>query len=283
MATFSSSTGVAELGRVRGHQHGWNDITEGTFGPDRFTNVPGNKFVNGSVGSTKIQDSSITNTNLDLSLLTITSDLYPIGSIVMWAKPVADIPTGWRLCNGSNGTVDLRGRFVLGSGGSVSSAIGSTGGSQTVTLTEQQMPSHNHTVTSTAAPNHSHTGSLSGGSHTHTGGSVSGDGSHSHNIRRVSGSSTITNTIRSFSSTSRTTSGSRRATNRSTGTVSINNSTHTHTITLNNNNSSHSHTIGSVQNTGGHTHTIIGTTAGDDGAHNNMPPYIVLAFIQRTS
>jgi len=35
------------------------------------------------------------------------------GVIVMWSGAIADIPTGWALCNGSNDTPDLRDRFVV--------------------------------------------------------------------------------------------------------------------------------------------------------------------------
>lgn len=39
-------------------------------------------------------------------------DLIPHGVIVMWSGTT--IPLGWKLCNGSNGTPDLRGRFIVG-------------------------------------------------------------------------------------------------------------------------------------------------------------------------
>ena len=64
----------------------------------------------------------------------------PQGLICMWSG--STIPEGWALCNGENGTPDLRGRFVLGS--SDSYAIGDVGGESEVTLTVEQMPSHNH-------------------------------------------------------------------------------------------------------------------------------------------
>lgn len=66
----------------------------------------------------------------------------PSGFIGMWSG--AEVPNGWALCNGENGTPDLRGRFVLGE--SDDHAIGETGGSEEVTLTVEQMPSHSHTL-----------------------------------------------------------------------------------------------------------------------------------------
>lgn len=40
----------------------------------------------------------------------------PVGGIIMWSGTIANIPTGWALCNGSNGTPDLRNRFIAGAG-----------------------------------------------------------------------------------------------------------------------------------------------------------------------
>ncbi len=66
----------------------------------------------------------------------------PLGGIIMWSGKANMIPDGWALCDGQYGTPDLRGRFVLGVGGSY--GVGATGGSETVTLTVEQMPSHQH-------------------------------------------------------------------------------------------------------------------------------------------
>jgi len=38
----------------------------------------------------------------------------PIGGIIMWSGRISTIPTNWRLCNGSNGTPDLRNKFIIG-------------------------------------------------------------------------------------------------------------------------------------------------------------------------
>ena len=66
----------------------------------------------------------------------------PPGSISMWSGPVSDIPYGWELCDGNNGTPDLTDKFVAGAGGKYSP--GDTGGAESVTLTEAQLPSHTH-------------------------------------------------------------------------------------------------------------------------------------------
>lgn len=66
----------------------------------------------------------------------------PVGTIVIWSGTADNIPTGWQLCDGTNGTPDLRDKFVLGAG--TNHAVGDSGGSEEVTLTVAQMPSHLH-------------------------------------------------------------------------------------------------------------------------------------------
>jgi len=39
--------------------------------------------------------------------------------ICLWAGAIVDIPAGWVLCDGTNGTPDLRDRFIVGAGGSL--------------------------------------------------------------------------------------------------------------------------------------------------------------------
>lgn len=70
--------------------------------------------------------------------------VIPTGVIVMWSGSTSSVPTGWALCNGQNGTPDLRDRFIVGAGNSYS--VGSKGGADSVTLTTSQMPSHAHSL-----------------------------------------------------------------------------------------------------------------------------------------
>jgi microcystin-dependent protein len=79
--------------------------------------------------------------------------------IMMWSGTIATIPSGWLLCDGTNGTPDLRDKFVIGasvdSGGqSVTTVTGAntkTGGSKDAVVV-----SHTHTA-SVTDPGHSHT------------------------------------------------------------------------------------------------------------------------------
>ncbi|RSL32676.1 hypothetical protein D7Z54_14600 [Salibacterium salarium] len=78
----------------------------------------------------------------------------PSGMIVMWSGTHSNIPTGWNLCDGNNGTPNLQDRFILGA--SSESEIGDTGGSHEVTLTEDEMPSHNHSGGTSTDGSHKH-------------------------------------------------------------------------------------------------------------------------------
>jgi len=87
------------------------------------------------------------------------ADSFPTGGIIMWSGTIATIPTGWALCDGNNGTPNLTGRFVVhadaDSGGTY--APNATGGSDSVALTEANMPSHSHTFSGTTNTTGAHT------------------------------------------------------------------------------------------------------------------------------
>lgn len=68
----------------------------------------------------------------------------PVGTIVVWSGLADAIPRGWSICNGENGTPDLRDRFVLGGGGT--RAVGETGGEEEHMLTVEELPEHWHTI-----------------------------------------------------------------------------------------------------------------------------------------
>ena len=73
----------------------------------------------------------------------------PQGGIIMWSGAIVDIPAGWALCDGTNGTPNLQDRFVVGAGDNY--AVGDTGGADDVTLTEPQMPAHSHDFSGTTS------------------------------------------------------------------------------------------------------------------------------------
>jgi hypothetical protein len=65
------------------------------------------------------------------------SGTIPVGGIIMWSGSIGTIPTGWALCNGSNGTPNLQDKFIVGAGSGYS--VAGTGGSADATLV-----SHSH-------------------------------------------------------------------------------------------------------------------------------------------
>ena len=78
------------------------------------------------------------------------TNTVPSGLIAIWSGSTGSIPSGWLLCNGSNGTPDLRNSFILGAGNTY--AVGATGGS-----TDAIVVSHTHAATSTVTdPGHLH-------------------------------------------------------------------------------------------------------------------------------
>ena len=68
----------------------------------------------------------------------------PVGTVLSWYGKLADIPEGFALCDGTNGTPDLRDRFVVGAGGEY--ALGATGGEKEVKLEATQIGNHYHAV-----------------------------------------------------------------------------------------------------------------------------------------
>lgn len=105
-------------------------------------------------------------------------DEMPVGTVIVYALPTP--PQEWALCDGSvvlastplgkalveagnpygdDGTNPrvpaIQGRTIVGDNGSGSYAVGGTGGVEQVTLTVNQMPSHDHAVILTD-PGHHH-------------------------------------------------------------------------------------------------------------------------------
>jgi len=86
-----------------------------------------------------------------LTQIPTASPTIPSGCILIWSGSTGSIPSGFVLCDGNNGTPDLRNSFVLGAGNSYT--VGQTGGSA-----DSIIVSHTHTATSVVTdPGHFHT------------------------------------------------------------------------------------------------------------------------------
>lgn len=171
--------------------------------------------------------------------------MVPVGGIIMHAGTVAQIPAGWQLCDGTNGTPDLRNRFIIG-------ASQDDAGAAKTTVTGAPTKSGGSKDAIVVA--HNHTGNTGGQSNDHThSGYTSSDGYHDHNVQvgNVGG---------------RYTAAGADGAGASAGTVSSGNGSHTHTIA----------TYGASAN---HTHGFTTDSTGASGANANLPPYYALAFI----
>ena len=75
------------------------------------------------------------------------------GTIIMWYGASNDLPQGWVLCNGQNGTPDMRGRTPVG--------VNSTAASNRVTITKGQVKgAPTHTLTSGETYRHKPSGTV---------------------------------------------------------------------------------------------------------------------------
>jgi microcystin-dependent protein len=93
----------------------------------------------------------------DLKRIEPLNTVVPKGLISMWSGAISNIPTGWLLCDGTNGTPNLKGKFIVGYDSSSTdyNSVGKTGGAEVVTLTGAQsgVAPHSHTIND---PGHSH-------------------------------------------------------------------------------------------------------------------------------
>ena len=247
-----------------------------------------------------------------------TGSTFPAGGIIMWSGSVANIPSGWVLCNGSNSTPDLRNKFVIGAGSSYNP--GASGGATSVTLSTSNMPSHSHTGASHShtISSHSHTVSSHShtiGSHTHTFSSLvngytsiqsdnhyhtantGSGGSHSHTYSRLNTNTSYTRGIPIGS-------GGAAGSNFGTFTTDAGGA-HTHYVETGGISDNHDHTLNATVN--GTTGASSGSTSsetpstssngsgstgsggsgstgstGSGSAVSTMPPYYALCYIMKT-
>ena len=69
-------------------------------------------------------------------------DIFPVGTIVPFCGNPGNVPYKWHICDGTEGTIDLRNRFPLGTNDT--SVIGHQGGEWNHVLSIGEMPSHSH-------------------------------------------------------------------------------------------------------------------------------------------
>ena len=106
---------------------------------EKYSYAPQTNFTSTGPGNEMVMQSDGT--------ISLTASL-PIGSIIMWNSTTPP-PTGWRICDGSNDTPDLQGKYIIGAqldDGSNMLDVGKSGGSSTYQLGIANIPAHTHTV-----------------------------------------------------------------------------------------------------------------------------------------
>ncbi|SNR16548.1 hypothetical protein [Tenacibaculum jejuense] len=204
---------------------------------------------------------------------------------------IEDIPEGWELCEILSGHFPV----IYDPSNSDYNVIGKTGGDNTRTLTQAQIPPHDHTGSTSTNGNHGHTGGTStAGNHTHSGGtssagnhrhtgSTSTNGHHTHGIpndynltpnrpdtsvREWGGH---TGGIDQYVNTLGAGSHNHSFTSNYAG-------THSHSISVNPA-GNHTHSI-TTNVTGNHSHTFKTQKTGSGQAFDNRPKYKVIALIK---
>lgn len=183
-----------------------------------------------------------------------TFSAIPSGCIIIWSGSVTAVPSGWKLCDGTNATPDLRDKFVIGarsdSGGTattfVTGADTKSGGTKDAVLV-----SHIHNATSSATSS----ATVSDDTDTWSGQIRASDSG----LYAVSG--VFSNAGGNGDTFDDNFNSSENTENRN---VNIG---HTHT---------HAHTVGV-------TTTVTTTVAsnGESGTNKNLPPYYSLAYIMK--
>ncbi len=141
--------------------------------------ITGSSFSGSGANLTDIPDSAIatlTASKLTGALPAISGanltgiEAFVQGMIILWYGNTGNVPPGFALCDGNNGTPDLRNRFVVGAGDSYNP--NDTGGATSNTLTSDQLPTHTHSA-SVTDPGHQHSTSFDGKKYFPGGGSTS--------------------------------------------------------------------------------------------------------------
>lgn len=221
----------------------------------------------------------------------------PAGLISMWHGLLSAIPSGWALCDGQNGTPDLRGQFIRGA----AADPGSTGGAATHVHTVTQPDAHGSlSHTGAAVGNHSVTQPSDHSNHSVTQPTAAGEAAHTHGYSTViahthtlqAQGSTTAATTGTHLMTSTATGGSSRtqaspeaanSTGSASGTTAAG-SSHTHTMSgaavdahsAHNGAAVSAHSVTQPSAHGSQSHTGAAVASGD-----NLPPYYELAYIMK--
>ena len=121
------------------------NATKANISNGEFTGVP------------KAPTRTVLTSNTAIATTAFVHSVLPYGCILMWSGSIGTIPTGYALCDGNNGTPDLRNRFIVGAGSTYS--VNDIGGNKDAIVV-----THGHAIT-ISDPGHGH--ALTDPGHTH--------------------------------------------------------------------------------------------------------------------
>ena len=93
-----------------------------------------------------------THADVKTRLNVIEAAVLPAGIITMWSGTLANIPTGWALCDGQGGRPNLLDKFIKGVPNNTTNP-GTVGGNVNHKHSYSALPQHNHSITD---PTHFH-------------------------------------------------------------------------------------------------------------------------------
>ena len=196
----------------------------------------------------------------------IVPDIEPRGVVKMWYGEASAVPEGWAICDGTQGTPDLRDSFIIGAGGKyaldakggaesatpdVSTGTAKTGiGIQGTTLDWNTLPSHTHQTPSDRSEGSDTSLNDSGSGHPPDGYATStaagNSWGHAHGVSDP---------------------GHAHAVGSSEHAHGVSDPTHGHTVAT----EAHNHTL----TDGGHAHTVTAK------AISTLPPFVALFYIKK--
>jgi hypothetical protein len=136
IGTTSPTTKLDVNGAITASADGNRFVINGNYIQQYLDTTPATMYLNWFGGDVNVQ-------NVLSAGSFVGNGTIPVGGIIMWSGSVNDIPAGWTLCNGTQGTPDLRDRFVVGAGKSYNP--GQAGGSTSVRLSQDNLPDFNVT------------------------------------------------------------------------------------------------------------------------------------------
>lgn len=155
-----TTTNPAILKLRNGDNDAWIPLGNIDTSTDTFSLVTGAALTGQATAATP----AVSDDSTKIATTAFVRDVIPTGVIVMWSGSIASIPAGWYLCDGTNGTPDLRNKFVIAANaddsGTAKTAI--TGSAtQSGGTKDAIVVSHSHTATD-SGHQHFTTGNVAG-------------------------------------------------------------------------------------------------------------------------